>query len=191
MAKKKELLKECNPSDVYINLKELRDQILGFRCSNGKLFTYGVANEGRLGVHIPELEQQGGKDGKGKDGDESKHFVMMPKGIQLVQFPDPQLQVVKVECGGSFTLALTSTGHLYSWGFGKSGSLGLGEKSACTTPQQIEYLYTGDRCQNMVDISCGSSHSLSRDSQGQIYSWGNGQGGRLGHNQEVGENCPR
>jgi E3 ubiquitin-protein ligase HERC2 len=43
----------------------------------------------------------------------------------------------------------------------------------------------------MVDISCGSSHSLSVDNKGRIYSWGNGQGGRLGHNQEVGENVPR
>mmetsp|Transcript_22744 Transcript_22744/g.35027 ORF Transcript_22744/g.35027 Transcript_22744/m.35027 type:complete len:98 (-) Transcript_22744:5364-5657(-) len=43
----------------------------------------------------------------------------------------------------------------------------------------------------MIDISCGSSHSLSIDKSGVIYSWGNGQGGRLGHNQEVGENSPR
>lgn len=43
----------------------------------------------------------------------------------------------------------------------------------------------------MTDISCGSSHSLAIDSNGLIYSWGNGQGGRLGHNQEVGENAPR
>ena len=43
----------------------------------------------------------------------------------------------------------------------------------------------------MVDISCGSSHSLSLDSAGKIYSWGNGQGGRLGHGREVGENAPR
>ena len=43
----------------------------------------------------------------------------------------------------------------------------------------------------MVDISCGSSHSLAIDNNGLIYSWGNGQGGRLGHNQEVGENAPR
>jgi len=43
----------------------------------------------------------------------------------------------------------------------------------------------------MTDISSGSSHSLAVDVDGRIYSWGNGQGGRLGHNQEVGENAPR
>ena len=43
----------------------------------------------------------------------------------------------------------------------------------------------------MTDISSGSSHSLSVDIDGRIYSWGNGQAGRLGHGQEVGENTPR
>jgi RCC1 and BTB domain-containing protein len=46
-------------------------------------------------------------------------------------------------------------------------------------------------CKDMIDISCGSSHSLAIDKAGKIYSWGNGQGGRLGHNKEVGENAPR
>ena len=32
---------------------------------------------------------------------------------------------------------------------------------------------------------------MAIDNSGNIYSWGNGQGGRLGHNQEVGENAPR
>jgi len=68
-----------------------------------------------------------------------------------------------VECGSSFTLVLSDLGMLYSWGFGKSGSLGLGEKSYCPTPQKITNTYSGDPCSNMVEISCGSSHSLSID----------------------------
>ena len=44
---------------------------------------------------------------------------------------------------------------------------------------------------DIIDISSGSSHSLALDNKGKIYSWGNGQGGRLGHDQEVGENSPR
>jgi len=31
-------------------------------------------------------------------------------------------------------LALSAAGNLYSWGFGKSGSLGLGEISYTSTP---------------------------------------------------------
>ena len=111
----------------------------------------------------------------------------------MVTFPGtiPKVRVLKLECGSSFNLVLSESGHLYTWGFGKSGSLGLGEQSSCPTPKRIETMYSNDPCQNIVDISCGSSHSLAIDNGGKIYSWGNGQGGRLGHNAEVGENSPR
>ena len=56
------------------------------------------------------------------------------------------VSVAKVECGSSMTLVLSTEGQLYSWGFGKSGSLGLGERSNCLTPQQIQTLNTGDTC---------------------------------------------
>jgi len=52
----------------------------------------------------------------------------------MVIFPDTNLIIKKVECGSSFTLVLSESGLLFSWGFGKSGSLGLGEKSYCPTP---------------------------------------------------------
>lgn len=37
-----------------INLKELRDQLIGRRCGNGIVFTWGIANDGRLGIPIPD-----------------------------------------------------------------------------------------------------------------------------------------
>jgi len=54
------------------------------------------------------------------------------------------------------TLCLTKTGLMYSWGFGKSGSLGLGEKSNTATPCLIERLANNEECADMIDISCGS-----------------------------------
>lgn len=53
-------LQKCKkePHDRYINLKELRDQMLGYRCQNGRLFMYGMANEGRLGVLRESLEEE-------------------------------------------------------------------------------------------------------------------------------------
>lgn len=54
MYDKRNFLRKCNPGDDYFNLKELRDQLMGRRCSNGKLFMFGVSNEGRLGVALKE-----------------------------------------------------------------------------------------------------------------------------------------
>ncbi len=36
-------------NEDYVNLKELRDQMVGRRCGNGNVFTWGIANDGRLG----------------------------------------------------------------------------------------------------------------------------------------------
>lgn len=201
----------------FCNLKEVRDQLLGLRCSNGQLFMFGVSNEGRLGTSLDEQkgkDQKGGdkKDGgqQGKDPKAPENSDLRIERLQHVVFPydldgdtsqssslidcninDP-IKVQKVECGSSFTLVLTQNGWLYSWGFGKSGSLGLGERSQTGTPRRIVNTFKSDeKCVDMVDISCGSSHSLAIDRHGSPFSWGNGQGGRLGHNSEVGENQPR
>lgn len=31
--------------------------MMGYRCSNNRLFMFGMANEGRLGVHIEDLRK--------------------------------------------------------------------------------------------------------------------------------------
>lgn len=55
----------------------------------------------------------------------------------------------------------------------------------------IKKLHNNSDCIDMMNICSGSSHSLSLDRNGKVYSWGNGQAGRLGHGKEVGENLPR
>ena len=67
-----------------INLKELRDQIFQRRISNGKLFMYGLANEGRLGVVLKEIMQT---------GDDGKNEQQITKRMQLVAFKDLTIQV--------------------------------------------------------------------------------------------------
>jgi hypothetical protein len=57
MAQRRPYLREMCPNDDYVNLKELRDQILARRCSNAKLMMFGVANEGRLGVNLPGVRK--------------------------------------------------------------------------------------------------------------------------------------
>ena len=113
---------------MYINLKELRDQIMKRRCSNGQLMMWGIANDGRLGLEFEEFQEGD------KKGGEANKRELVSKGLQIVQFPEPTTVVAKVECGSSFTLVLTEDGLLFSWGFGKSGSLGLGETSTSKTP---------------------------------------------------------
>ena len=54
--------------------------------------------------------------------------------------PGPDLAVTKVVCGDCYTLVLCENGNVYSWGIGKSGSLGLGElHTVKTVPTRISF----------------------------------------------------
>lgn len=181
---------DARKHEDYINLKEVRDLMLGYRASNNRLFMFGMANEGRLGVDIPGLME--------REQSKEANFVKEIAPLTFVRFareddrPETEeVRIAKVQCGSSNTLALTTDGRLYSWGFGKSGSLGLGDESQRYMPTRIAKLADGSPCEKMIDISCGSSHSLAIDASGAIHSWGNGQSFRLGHGQPIGENAPR
>ncbi len=116
--------------------------------------------------------------------------MLVPLKPRTVNFPNGQ-EIRKVTCGNSFTLALSSSGQVYSWGLGSSGGLGLGERNIVWEPTLIERSKKGQDFSNIKDISAGSNHCLALEASGVLYSWGNGQGGRLGHGDETGENVPK
>jgi len=88
-------------------------------------------------------------------------------------------------CGGYHTLLLTKTGLLLSFGNGKY----CGHKSNETQyiPKTIETLKT----KQIIHISTGYYHNLCIDNNGKIYSWGEGQWGKLGHGNENHEQIPK
>jgi len=72
--KKSEYFKKLNPNLEFVNLKELRDQMLRHRCGNGKLFMYGCSNDGRLGVAFAKQEESKGEI-------DTKEWKMETKGL--------------------------------------------------------------------------------------------------------------
>lgn len=78
-------------------------------------------------------------------------------------------------------MALTLDGKVLSWGEGEDGKLGHGNRLTLDKPKLIETL----KSKRIRDIACGSSHSAAITSSGELYTWGLGEYGRLGH----GDNC--
>lgn len=54
------------------------------------------------------------------------------------------------------------------------------------TPKIIEALLA----KRVFYIACGSSHSAAITSVGELYTWGQGQYGRLGHGDEISKYTP-
>jgi len=86
------------------------------------------------------------------------------------------VRLASVAAGDGHSLAVTETGAVYSWGHGADGCLGLGDNSSRLTPAKIEAL----REVRVVAVAAGFGHSLALSDLGNVFSWGNGDSGRLG-----------
>ena len=84
----------------------------------------------------------------------------------------------RVACGAQFSLALDSSGTVWSWGTGDGGVLGLGGRSA----REPARVWSDVRCKL---VACGSYHSFAVREDGQLFSWGRFEGGQLGLRDEV------
>jgi len=94
---------------------------------------------------------------------------------------------VAVHSGGKHALALTLDGKVFSWGEGEDGKLGHGNRTTLDKPRLVEAL----RAKKIRDVACGSSHSAAISSQGELYTWGLGEYGRLGHGDNATQLKPK
>ena len=90
-------------------------------------------------------------------------------------------------CGGSHTMALTSTSTVYAWGKNEFSQLGLGDCEDRMKPVLLQSL----REQKICWLSCGEEHSAALTSDGGLFTWGAGFWGQLGHGRLANEMLPR
>ena len=110
-------------------------------------------------------------------------------------------RVADVACGGDFTLWLTEAGKVLSAGHPQHGALGHGTDHEYNQsvarinlgyePQPSPRPIRGFGDKKIVRIACGVSHSIAVDEDGGVWTWGCGDYGRLGHNEQKDEFAPR
>ncbi|XP_041440166.1 E3 ubiquitin-protein ligase HERC2 isoform X2 [Xenopus laevis] len=135
--------------------------------AEGKVYACGEATNGRLGLGI------------------SSGTVPIPR--QITALSNYVVKKVAVHSGGRHAMALTVDGKVFSWGEGDDGKLGHFSRMNCDKPRLIEALKT----KRIRDIACGSSHSAAITSSGELYTWGLGEYGRLGHGDNTTQLKPK
>uniref|UniRef100_A0A3Q2XK51 HECT-type E3 ubiquitin transferase n=1 Tax=Hippocampus comes TaxID=109280 RepID=A0A3Q2XK51_HIPCM len=85
------------------------------------------------------------------------------------------------------TLAFTTEGEVFSWGDGDYGKLGHGNSSTQKYPKLIQGPLQG---KVVVCVSAGYRHSAAVSEDGELYTWGEGDFGRLGHGDSNSRNIP-
>jgi inhibitor of Bruton tyrosine kinase len=74
-------------------------------------------------------------------------------------------------------LHFSKPGDVYTWGSGANYQLGTGSTENHTLPVRLEAFQS----EAVVEVSAAKFHSCVVTRDGQLYTWGWGRGGRLGH----------
>ncbi|EEC71342.1 hypothetical protein OsI_03406 [Oryza sativa Indica Group] len=126
----------------------------GANVMSKKLYTWGDGDKNRLG-----------------HGDKEPRLV--PKCVQaLLEYDFHQLA-----CGHNMTVALATSGRVFTMGSSSNGQLG-NPKSDGKQPCLVQDRLASELVE---EISCGASHVTVLTSRSEVYTWGMGANGRLGH----------
>ncbi|CRH00584.1 guanidine nucleotide exchange factor, putative [Plasmodium relictum] len=133
---------------------------------------------------------------------EEKEDWFTPLPIKI-RFPE-NIKIKFISCGDMHTLAISTNGILYGWGFNNCGCVGNGSNQNVYEPTPIyveelkkkndtgycddfsKYKFNANETKEkfmkkiFIHCSAGSKHSLACTLNGEIYSWGYGGNGRLG-----------
>ncbi|CAG5121445.1 unnamed protein product, partial [Candidula unifasciata] len=123
---------------------------------DGKLYTMGESDGGKLGLPADVKNTK------------------VPNHVTAI--PDP---VKWVACGSSHTIALTEFGEVYVFGEGENGQLGLGtELLSTSTPTHLQLPF------KVAWLFCGQDFTALISEKGQLYTFGDGRYGKLGHGSD-------
>jgi alpha-tubulin suppressor-like RCC1 family protein len=97
--------------------------------------------------------------------------------------------VVDIDAGASHSIAVTVEGGLYTWGRGRAIGHGGDHETQRLVPNKV----TGGGIDEamVVQVAAGSSHSMALTTTGELYAWGTGECGQLGHGGKESLAVPR
>lgn len=97
---------------------------------------------------------------------------------------------MQIEAGQYCTFSVSSDGSVRACGKGSYGRLGLGDSNNQSVPKKL--VLDPPRCMRKVSSSKGSDgHTLAVTVEGEVFSWGDGDYGKLGHGNSATQKYPK
>ncbi|KAF0712239.1 Aste57867_4888 [Aphanomyces stellatus] len=140
--------------------------------ASGRVYVWGQGEKGELGL-----------------GETIKE-VHEPTLVDLLQ----EVDIVDISCGVHHTAAIDKEGRMYIWGYGgtsmSDNALGIGPSTGknSTFPQLVETFI--DEGVRLKAVDCGDSHTVALSADGEIWTWGRGDNGRLGNGELISLDFP-
>lgn len=137
----------------------------------GKVFAWGDNTFGQLGLGAPKSSR--------------------PHGVPARV--DKLVNAKSLFCGGHHSFVVLQDQSVLAAGSNIAGQLGLGDRVDRIVFERIVFFRTLMAAKDAhsysdIDLACGNYHSLALCGQ-RVYSWGNGDDGRLGHGVAKLESC--
>ncbi|CAG2176954.1 unnamed protein product, partial [Oppiella nova] len=129
---------------------------------SGRVLSYGRGSRGQLG------------HGDVENVDE--------ESAQLIDALDG-IKVKAIAAGGWHSMALSTTGDVYVWGWNESGQLGYQRDTITMKALPLPLDISDD--DSFVSISAGSRHSMAVSENGILFGWGWNKWGQLGLDPKV------
>jgi len=135
---------------------------------DGKLFTWGCGNAGRLG-HGNVLD------------------VWRPRFVDRLY----RIRMKAMMASGSYdhSAVCCENGTVWTWGLGEHGQLGVGSTESHLEPVLVKSM--ADANLHIVEVSCGGAHTAAVTNDGTLLTWGRGDWGQLGHGNRSSILCAK
>lgn len=147
-----------------------------------ELFTWGYGPYGQLGYPV--------------SGGASDRIQSIPRKIASLNIENRLF--TQIACGSYVTGAITDAGELFVWGRGNTPShltgssspaacplLGNGKTEDSSTPIQLSF------SQPIRKVALGIYHAAAITTKGELYTWGYGAAGQLGHGDKENAAVPK
>ena len=134
---------------------------------DGSVFTFGCGKHNMLGH---------GDGGDAPNQDSPRWVSGLPADCR----------VASIAVGGMHMLALDTTGTVWSWGAqGRASPVGRAGAASPGVPGKVGGALQG---KDIVQVAAGRRHSVALTREGELYTWGGGHYGALGHGSR--KDCP-
>ncbi|KAI8802972.1 regulator of chromosome condensation 1/beta-lactamase-inhibitor protein II [Cladochytrium replicatum] len=152
---------------------------IGCTTSDSKVYTWGTNEQRQLGRRVVDRHL--------------KEMSLIPRPINF-RPPKTNGKFSRVYCGSYHTFVVHDTAGVFAFGLNNHGQLGVGDTEEHEDPLQVEDLK--EREDEDVEmkvgvISAGQHHSMLLTAKGEVYTWGRGDSGQLGHGDNESKSTPQ
>ena len=129
----------------------------------GVAYAFGDGEQGQLGVGSDVVTNA--------DPSLRRRTRPVPVDVSELGF------VAHIAAADTASVAINGKGQVWAWGDNRRGELGQGD----TEPRPVPTMVRGIADRRIKQVACGGHHVLALTGSGQVFSWGMGTRGQLGH----------